>query len=156
MEKTFKYIIQARRAFIALVEGMTIEQLNYIPEGFNNNIIWNFGHIIVATQGLCYLRTGVRPDYSIKYGAAYAKGSRPTYTVSPEEVEDLKILAIETIEQIENDYQQGLFSEINPFATSTYNEVMHTIEDVIITSAGHDNLHFGYALAQRRIVHNIK
>jgi len=152
MKETFKYIIQARRAFIELINSLSLEQLNHIPEGFNNNIIWNFGHIIVATQGLCYLRTGVKPDYVIKYGPVYTKGTKPTYTVSQEEVEDLKTLAIQTIEQIEKDYHAGIFKEIIPFETSTYNEVMPTIEDVVITSAGHDNLHFGYALAQRRII----
>jgi len=156
MENTFKYIIQARKAFITLIEGLTLEQLNHIPGGFNNNIIWNFGHIVVATQGLCYLRTDVSPDYSIKYGAAYTKGSKPTYTVSQEEVEDLKVLAIATIEQIEKDYHAGVFKKITPFATGTYNELMPTIDDVIITSVGHANLHFGYEMAQQRIIHNIK
>ncbi|NGM60623.1 DinB family protein [Sphingobacterium sp. SGG-5] len=156
MQETFKYIIQARRAFIALIEELTLEQLNHIPDGFNNNIIWNFGHIVVATQGLCYLRTGVRPDYTIKYGAAYTKGSKPTYTVSQEEVDDLKTLAITTIEQIEKDYHAGVFKEITPFATGTYHAMMPTIADVIVMTAGHDNLHFGYALAQRRIINNGK
>lgn len=152
MKETFKYIIQARKAFIELVDGLSLEQLNHIPNGFNNNIIWNFGHIIVATQGLCYLRTGVKPDYRIKYGPAYAKGTKPAYTVSEEEAEDLKALAIQTIEQIERDYQTGLFATITPFATDTYKEIMPTIEDVITTTVGHDNLHFGYALAQRRLL----
>ncbi len=152
MKETFKYIIQARKAFIELVDGLSLEQLNHIPSGFNNNIIWNFGHIIIATQGLCYLRTGVKPDYAIKYGPTYAKGTKPTYFVSQEEVEELKALAIQTIEQIEKDYNAGIFKEITPFMTSTYKEAMPTIEDVIITSAGHDNLHLGYATAQRRII----
>lgn len=156
MTTTFKYIIQARKAFIELIDSLSIAQLNHIPEGFNNNIIWNFGHIVVATQGLCYLRTGVKPDYVIKYGAAYTKGSKPTYTVSSEEVQDLKKLAIETIQQIEQDYDKGLFHAITPFATETYKETMPTIEDVITTTAGHDNLHYGYAIAQRRLINTNK
>ncbi|WP_140937357.1 DinB family protein [Sphingobacterium lumbrici] len=156
MEKTFKYIIQARKAFIQLVDSLTIEQLNHIPAGFNNNVIWNFGHIVVATQGLCYLRTEVQPDYIVKYGAAYTKGTKPTYTVTQEEVDDLKILAIQTVEQIEKDYNAGVFTDITPFTTDTYKEIMPTIEDVITTTVGHDNLHFGYALAQRRIINNNK
>lgn len=156
MKQTFNYIIQARKAFIELIDSLSIAQLNHIPEGFNNNIIWNFGHIVIATQGLCYLRTGVKPDYRIKYGAAYAKGSKPTYTVSSEEVQDLKKLAIETIQQIEQDYDKGLFHSITPFATDTYKETMPTIEDVITTTAGHDNLHYGYAIAQRRLINTSK
>jgi len=152
MKETFKYIIQARQVFIELIDSLSVDELNHIPDGFNNNIIWNFGHIIVSTQGLCYTRTGVNPDYVIKYGPAYAKGSKPTYFVSQKEIEDLKALAIRTIEQIEKDYYAGTFKEITPFSTSTYKEVMPTIEDVIITSVGHDNLHLGYAIAQRRII----
>ncbi len=156
MEKTFKFIIDARKAFIGLIDGLTIEQLNHIPDGFNNNIIWNFGHIIVATQGLCYLRTGVKPDYVVKYGPSYTKGTKPTYTVSQEEVDDLKVLALQTIQQIEKDYNADVFKEITPFSTSTFHAVMNSIEEVIVTTAGHDNLHFGYALAQRRIINNTK
>lgn len=152
MEKTFKYIIQARKAFITLIDSLNIQELNHIPDGFNNNIIWNFGHIVVATQGLCYLRTGVQPNYIVKYGAAYTKGTKPAYPVTQEEVDNLKVLAIQTVEQIEKDYYAGVFTEITPFATDTYKEIMPTIEDVITTTIGHDNLHFGYALAQRRII----
>lgn len=156
MEKTFNYILQTRKAFIGLVDGLTIEELNQIPDGFSNNIIWNFGHIVVATQGLCYLRTKVNLDYVIKYGAAYTKGTKPTYMVTKDEVEDLKALAIQTVKQIEKDYFAGIFKEISPFSTDTYKEIMPTIEDVIITTVGHDNLHFGYAVAQRRMIKNGK
>lgn len=150
MKEVFKYIIQSRKAFIGLVDSLTVEQLNHVPIGFNNNIIWNFGHIIVATQGLCYLRTGVQPDYVVKYSAAYNKGTKPTYTVTQEEIDDLKALAIQTIQQIEKDYYANVFTEITPFSTDTYKEVMPTIEDVITTTVGHDNLHYGYSLALLR------
>jgi hypothetical protein len=157
MEQVFKFIKQTRQAFIQLFEGLTLEQLNEIPAGFNNNIIWNFGHIVVATQGLTYLRTGIRHDASfIKYAGTYTKGSKPTYFVTQEEVDDLKRLAVETIEQLEKDYAAGVFNNIAPFATDTYGETMATIEEVITLTSGHDNLHYGYAIAQRRIINNNK
>ena len=58
----FKYIRRNRELFLELVNSLSIEQLNKIPEGFNNNIAWNFGHIVVTTQTLCYVRSGVKPD----------------------------------------------------------------------------------------------
>jgi hypothetical protein len=48
----FNIIRQNREAFIRLLDGLIIEQLNEIPAGFNNNIAWNFGHMIVATNDL--------------------------------------------------------------------------------------------------------
>ncbi|WP_164109341.1 MULTISPECIES: DinB family protein [Sphingobacterium] len=155
MENTFKFIIQTRRAFIQLIDSLTIEQLNEIPTGFNNNIIWNFGHIVVVTPALCYLRSGVSTDTAmVKYLKSYVKGSKPTYTVTQEEVDDLKRLAITTIEQIRKDYNAGVFKEIIPFATDTYKETLSAIEEIIQLSAGHDNLHYGYAIAQNRIINN--
>lgn len=153
MEQVFKFIRNTRQAFIELLDGLTLEQINQIPEGFNNNIIWNFGHIVVATQALCYVRSGILPDASsIKYVQSYVKGSKPTCFVSQEEVDELKRLAIQTIDQIEQDYKAGKFSNITPFATDTYKETLPSIEDVITLTAGHDNLHYGYAIAQRRLI----
>lgn len=153
MKETFKFIIDARKAFIRLLDGLTLEELNAVPEGFNNNIIWNFGHIVVSTPLLCYVRTGVWADTSaIKYVEAYKKGSKPTYPVSEEEIQDLKALAISTIEQLEEDYNKGVFTKIKPFDTVTFGSMIDNMEQLLITTAGHDNTHYGYATAQRRLV----
>lgn len=156
MEKVFQQIINSRKVFIQLVDSLSIEQLNEIPEGFNNNIAWNFGHIVVSTQGLCYLRTEVEPNHDIKYISNYAKGTKPTYTVSQEEIDELKVIALASIEQIKSDYEKGTFAETTPFATSTYEVTLNTIEDVLITTISHDSLHHGYALAQKKNIITLK
>ena len=108
MKEVFKFIIDARKAFIKDIESLSLEELNEIPAGFNNNIIWNFGHIVVTTPVLCYIRTGILADASsVKYVSAYAKGTKPTYFVTQEEVDELKELAISTIETLEKDYNEG-------------------------------------------------
>jgi hypothetical protein len=145
MEKVFDFIIDARKAFIKLVDSLTIEQLNKIPDGFNNNIIWNFGHILVST--------GILPDTStVKFVESYKKDTRPTYTVTEQEIAELKALALDSIEKIKVDYANGVFANITPFSTSTYGVEMKSIEEVLITTIGHDNTHFGYALAQRKML----
>ncbi|MFD2286076.1 DinB family protein [Pedobacter petrophilus] len=153
MKQVFEFIINSRKAFIQLIDGLTIEQLNNIPNGYNNNIIWNFGHIVVSTQLLCYVRTGILPDASaFKFVESYKKDTRPTYTVTAEEVAELKTIALDSIKKIEDDYANGVFSNINPFATSTFYIEMKSIEEVLITTVGHDNLHFGYASALKKQV----
>ncbi len=155
MKHIFNFIRDSRQAFIHLIDELDLAQLNEIPTGFNNNIIWNFGHIVVATQGLCYVRTGIIADASfIQFASAYSKGTKPTYTVSQAEVDALKQIAIQSIDKIEEDYNNGLFQQIQPFATDTYKQSMSRIEDVISLTVGHDNLHYGYAIAQRRIINN--
>ena len=155
MDKVFKFIIDGRKAFIRLIDELTLDQLNEIPEGFNNNIIWNFGHIVVSTQTLSYTRTGIREGVNwVKYVDAYAKGTKPTYYVSQEEVDDLKEIALRSIAAIEADYNAGVFRHVTAYETATYGASLNSIEDVLITSVGHDNLHYGYATAQKRIINN--
>ena len=44
MQETFKFILKSRQKFIELIEGLSIEQLNKIPVGFNNNIIDDYAY----------------------------------------------------------------------------------------------------------------
>lgn len=154
-EQIFNFIIQTRQAFIQLVDSLTIEELNHIPEGFNNNIIWNFGHIVVSTQTLCHVRTGIKADASeVKYNEDYQRGSKPLRFVNSEEIDELKSLALSTIKTIQEDYKNGFFDNMQPFSTGTYKVEMKHIKEVLVTTSGHDNVHFGYALAQRRLIKN--
>ncbi|MCZ4221726.1 DinB family protein [Pedobacter rhodius] len=151
MNKVFEFIINSRKAFIQLVDGLTIEQLNKIPDGYNNNIIWNFGHIVVSTQTLCYVRTGIFADAgSVKFNEFYKKDTRPIYNVTAEEVAELKSIALKSIEKIKEDYASDVFASIIPFSTSTYGAEMKSIEEVLITTIGHDNVHYGYAWALKK------
>ncbi|WP_208646867.1 DinB family protein [Pedobacter jejuensis] len=151
MNQVFEFIINSRKAFIKLIDGLTIEQLNKIPDGYNNNIIWNFGHVVVSTQTLCYVRTGILEDAStVKYNEFYKKDTRPTYKVTEQEVAELKSLALESIEKIKEDFANGVFASITPFPTATYGVEMKSIEEILITTIGHDNLHYGYALALKK------
>lgn len=156
MSEIFNFIINSRKAFIQLTEGLTIEQLNKIPDGYNNNIIWNFGHVVVSTQTLCYVRTGILADASsVKFNEFYKKDTRPTYTVTEQEVAEIKALAVDSIEKIKEDYANGVFANITPFSTSTYGVELKSIEEVLITTIGHDNVHFGYAWALKKGVEKV-
>lgn len=151
-----KHIIRTRELFIELLEGLTLEDINQIPAGFRNNIGWNFGHIVVSTQGLCYRRTNLLPDREIPFDAYYAKGTKPENWISAAEINTLKLQAIASVQQIEQDYNNGVFSRITPFATSTYGIEMDTIEEVLTMTLAHDNLHLGYANALKKVINEQK
>lgn len=59
MDKSFEIIRKTRQAILSQVSELTIGQLNEIPAGFNNNIIWNLAHMVAAQQGICYVRGGL-------------------------------------------------------------------------------------------------
>ncbi|QIL38643.1 DinB family protein [Pedobacter sp. HDW13] len=153
MDQVFEFIINTRTAFIKLIDSLTIEQLNKIPDGYNNNIIWNFGHIVVSTQTLSYFRTGIWPNpAAVKFNEYYKKDTKPTYTVTEAEVAELRAIALASIESIKADYAKGTFTNITPFVTATYGVQLNSIEEVLITTIGHDNVHYGYASALKKKV----
>lgn len=155
MDKIFQYVKRTRTRFTDLVNKLSLEQLNTIPDGFRNNIIWNYGHIVVSTQGLCYLRTQVVKDRSsVRFLSTYQKGSKPERWIDIAEIEELKLLSATTIERLMTDYKQGFFENITPFATDSYGYEMNSIEEVITCSLAHDNMHYGYALAQNKLVNH--
>lgn len=152
MEYVFTYIRETRRALKKIVDGLDTDTLNYIPEGFNNNIIWNFGHIYVATLGLVYVRTGIDKTKEIPYLKKYAKGSKPGQYVDDHEIAFLKEHVFSSIDSLEADYKNNVFKHIEPFATETYGKMMTSIEEVITCTLAHDNFHFGYVKALQKAV----
>ena len=52
MESLFKVWETSRHIYLKFLETYSLAQLNKIPDGFSNNIIWNAGHVIVSQQKL--------------------------------------------------------------------------------------------------------
>jgi hypothetical protein len=151
METIFQYIRRNRALFLELVESLSLEQLNTVPEGFQNSIVWNLGHIGVSTVALSYIRTGIWPENTeIPYFDRYKKGTIHQVDADETHLAFLKNYLQESIDQLERDYQEGKLSTIQGYATHTYGLHMATIEEVITCTLAHDSLHLGYALAQKR------
>lgn len=142
---------QNREVFIRLLDGLSIEQLNEIPAGFNNNIAWNFGHIVVSQQTICYRRAGLAFLLDQEYFSRYQKGTKPEAFINEEEIAFLKKQAIALIDQHEKDWNAGVFTQYEAF-TSSMGVRVATCEEALHYSGGHDQLHFGYAFAQRKLI----
>ncbi len=151
-EKIFKYIRRNKELFLQLVNNLSIEQLNKIPEEFNNCIAWNFGHIVASTHSLCYVRPEVKPDLDIRFKIKYQEGSKPEGFITQEEIDILKQQLVSTINAIEEDVKNNVFERITPYSTATYGYEMTTIEEILTCSLAHDSLHYGCALAQSKLV----
>ena len=48
-----------RRLLQRILDSHSLEQLNTVPEGFKNNLIWNIAHVIVTQQLLVYKLSGL-------------------------------------------------------------------------------------------------
>lgn len=140
---------QTRANFIRLLSGMSLEAVNHIPEGFNNNLIWNFGHIIATQQLLTYSLSGLEPKVEEEILAAFRKGTKPEKVHTTAELEGLKRLATSTLDQLEADFEAGLFQTFESYPTS-YGVELTNIEEAVAFNALHEALHLGYAMALKR------
>jgi len=151
MTKTIEIIKKQRAALLKLTEDLTIEQLNIVPAGFNNNIIWNLGHLVAAQQGICYRRAGVDILITENYYNTYGPGSKPERFITATELEEIKSLFTSTIDQFVADYDNKLFSNYTPWATRAGIDLTN-IDEASQFVIFHEGLHFGVINAQRRVV----
>ena len=93
MHKQLYIVRQIRTAILNLISDMSIEELNQVPQGFNNNIIWNLAHLIAAQDNICYVRAGLPlKNIDQQYFDAYKPGTKPEKEVSAQQVEGIKTL----------------------------------------------------------------
>jgi len=144
-------IKKTRLFLINLVEDLSPEQLNEIPEGFNNNIVWNLGHLIATQQGICYIRSGLKVVTEEKYFLPYKPGTKPEKFIDIDEVNEVKKLLISTLDRFEADYNQHIFSVYEP-VTLRYGVTLSSIDDAIGFLSFHEGLHHGYIMALKRAI----
>ncbi len=151
MKKGLDFIRKARLVQTNIINELGIEQLNEIPKGFNNNIIWNMAHLIATQQIVCYRRAGVEPVVDAAFIDAYAPGTRPEKLVSAEEITQIQELFFTTLDRFEQDLQAGLFNNYTAWTTRAGVEI-NNIDDVLAFLPYHEGMHMGYIQAQRRVL----
>lgn len=151
MDNTIEIIRVTRNNFVELMSDLTIEDLNKIPKGFNNNIIWNFGHVIVSQQIICYKLSNQPLNIDDKYVRKYAKGSMPGDFVHEQQIEDLKALDVKLINQLQKDVKSDLFENYTSYKTA-FGVELTNIDDGVKYVSSHEGLHLGYAMALKKAI----
>ena len=84
-------------------------------------------------------------------GEAFAKGSKPERDMTAEEAKAIDAALFSTYEQYEKDITSGLFTNYQPYTTST-NMVLDSVETTQSFLLFHDGLHLGSVLALSKLV----
>lgn len=151
MSQAIEVLKTSRKMLAPYFENYTLEQLNTIPEGFSNNLIWQLGHIIVTEQLLVRKLSGLPLVVSDEIVDKFKKASKPEGDVTQEEVDLLKELLDSTIAQTEKDYNAGNFVHYTEYPTST-GFVIHNVEEALTFCAFHEGIHLGNMMSMRKLV----
>lgn len=142
MQATFAINQSSRNILLKFLENYSLEQLNKVPEGYNNNLIWNIAHIVVVQQMLVYSLSGLPMMVSAEMVEKYKKGTKPEATVTQEEMEQIKALLFTTLEQTKKDFSTGLFKNYNPFTTMSGFNIRNAQEAMEFNNY-HEGVHTG-------------
>ncbi|MGB0981965.1 MAG: DinB family protein [Winogradskyella sp.] len=149
MNWAFEITVKNRNLLNHFLENFSLDELNKVPDGFTNNIIWNIAHTIVTQQLLVYKLSGLPMNVSDEMVAAYKKGSKTEKNVTQAEVDIIKNLLFSTLKKTEDDYNNKLFKTYNTYTVST-NSTLTNVEEAIAFNNFHEGIHLGYILALKR------
>ena len=151
MEALFRTWETSRGIFNHFIEKYSLEQLNFIPTGFSNNLIWNIGHIIVSQQGLIYRLSGNETIIPTTMTEKYKNGTRPNGNATVEDLDEIKSYLIPLILQTKEDFAKGKFNKYIPYSTQT-GFVLNNIEEAFQFNNYHEGLHLGLMMSIRRFI----
>ena len=154
MDQRIEKIKKFRQFLLAEITGLTAEQLNKIPEGYNNNIIWNLAHLICAQQSLCYVRAGQSIRVEDKYFLPYTTTTKPNGFIDEQEIERIKALFISSIDELQTDFDKKIFDNYvaSENILKIYGIELHSIDDALEFLLYHEGFHSGYVTSLIRLV----
>ena len=151
MKTTFKIWKRNREILSSFLEDYSIEELNKVPDGFNNNLIWNIAHVLAVQQKLAYKTSKLESNIPNSYFLTYNTGEKPTSQLREVEIQDIKRLLKNTIEQTIEDYNNQKFNNFHELTTSTGFHLAN-IEEALEFNNYHEALHLGLMFNIRKFI----
>ncbi len=151
METQIAVIQLTQQNLVKVLDSVSEEQFNKVPTGYNNNLIWNFAHILASFQALCYSRAGIPARLDENFVNSYKIGTKPETHVSLEQYLDIKEQSEWMLEKFKEDYATGVFNNFQPYSTS-FGFAISSVDIALEYVTMHHGLHLGYAMAIKKLV----
>jgi len=144
-------IRKTRQFLLDTIKDLSAEQINTIPQGFSNNIIWHLGHMVAAQQGVCYIRAGIAPVLDQAFIDRYKSGTKPEHIITDQEIGQIKGLMFSSLDQLQQDYDQKAFEGYTAWSTR-YGNTISNIQEAIDFLPFHEGMHIGYIMAFKKLI----
>ena len=149
MDATFRIWETSRGLYKNFLDNYSLEQLNTIPAGMSNNLIWNLGHVVVSQQKLVYALSGLPMHIPDSLFEKYQNGSRPDGKTTQAEVDEIKQLLFEMVEKTKADFEAGIFKEFHPYQTNTGFH-LGTWKEAMEFNNYHEGIHLGIMMSIKK------
>lgn len=127
-----------RNYLLEVLEDVSHEEGEIVPDGFRNNIRWNVGHLFLDQYLWLEAITREEANYQKQFNDWFGFGTTPAnFTDETPTLEELKDLLKRQIEHIKEVYGHRLEEEFPPTSMENYT----TIEQVLIRTIFHEGMH---------------
>ena len=131
------------------LDSFTLEQLNKVPVGFKNSIIWNIAHTIATQQILLYRLSNLEMQLPQAFIDRFKKGTKHEVDLTKDEVDYIKRILFSTLDQTELDYNNGRFKTYQDYTVST-GSTLTNVDQAFAFNNFHEGIHLGYILALKK------
>ncbi|MGO4499320.1 DinB family protein [Paenibacillus sp. 2RAB27] len=140
---TLKQLDFIRQSTIKAVAGLSESTIDHIPEGFNNNIRWNLGHIYTVQEKFAFHFAGEPLQLPENFDRLFAKGTKPAdWHEKLPSLEELLVLLAEQPKRIQEVLQDRLDERVaKPFTTGS-GLLLNTIGEFLNFTLYHEGMHF--------------
>jgi len=128
---------------LKVLGSVSKEAVDVIPAGFNNNILWNAGHVLGAYEQLLYANTGDAGKLPKEFVDFFKGGTKPgDWQAEPPSYEEIVTLLEQQVEQVISTYE-GRLDEIISKEMKLGSFEIKTVRDMISFNIFHEGLHAG-------------
>ena len=140
-----------RGYLLASVKGLSEEQLVRVPEGFNNNILWNVGHSITDNCTMLYPPTGHEFPLPEQYLQWFEPGKSPADWTETPPVSEILEAGATTRDKLVEDCTAGKMENYEPLPLDD-GVVLDNIAYAIAHCNTHEAIHLGVIISLRKLV----
>jgi hypothetical protein len=147
----FDTLRQTRQSLVAVVDALPDAARTTIPDGFNNHVLWNAGHLAATEQLLTYGLSGLDVDLPEGFLNDFRRGSSPRDRDREWTWAEVRELLLSLPDRTEADYRAGRFETYREYRT-TPGVVLASVDDAVRFNLYHEGLHLGAILGLRKLV----
>lgn len=147
----FKTLRTTRWHMVRELDGLSHDQLLAIPEGRDDNILWNVGHLLCSLSRLTYVFSGYPLPIPQAYLSLFGKGTNAVSWESPPDPEEVLQRFLEMPDKIEADYRAGKFGDYKPL-TLGGGHTVQSVEEAVAFHCFHEGLHIGMVISLKRML----
>lgn len=152
-EVVFKQLEFVRSLTMKAIEGLSEQELDIIPKGFNNHIRWNLGHIYFVQEKLAFQISGGVVQMPDHFPKLFGGGTKPAdWQEESPTLEQLFGMLDKQPSRIREAFQTRLDEPIlKPFTTGS-GITMNTIGECLNFTLYHEGLHYQAITTLKRFI----